>query len=181
MAIKLITSNARNDAPSVRFLSLRGPDPPRRPCTTSTGNVSFPVGDHSCTDIPAGNESKSLLHAPCSTTRAGAPTALAALDVVYRLRLRERSVRHFPLALRRRGEATDGLHSVEGDRPERNDVAGLWGDDPVGGADGDADVAVVVDGDGASVEDEVAWLGSVRCASRRPGRSGPGRLTCGGG
>ena len=53
-------------------------------------------------------------------------------------------------------ESADGLDAVEGDWAEGDDVAGFGGDDPVGGVDGDADVAVVVDGDGASVEDEVA-------------------------
>ena len=53
-------------------------------------------------------------------------------------------------------ESSDGLDAVERDGAEGDDVAGFGGDDPVGGADGDADVAVVVDGYGASVEDEVA-------------------------
>ena len=62
-------------------------------------------------------------------------------------------------------EAADGLDAVERDWAEGDHVSGFGGDDPVGGADGDADVAVVVDGDGASVEDEVAgsyWFGLPR-------------------
>jgi hypothetical protein len=50
------------------------------------------------------------------------------------------------------------LDFVEGDGAQRDDVARFWGDDPLGGVDGDAYVAVVVNGDGAAVEDEVAGL-----------------------
>ena len=60
-------------------------------------------------------------------------------------------------------ESSDGLDAVEWDGSEGDDVAGFGRENPVGGADGDADVAVVVDGYGAAVEDEVAgadWFGS---------------------
>ena len=55
------------------------------------------------------------------------------------------------------------MYAVEWDWPDGDWGSGVWGDDPLGGVDGDADVAEVVDGDGASVEDEVAgldWFGS---------------------
>ena len=42
-------------------------------------------------------------------------------------------------------EAADGLDAVERDWAEGDHVSGFGGDDPLGGADGDADVAVVVD------------------------------------
>jgi hypothetical protein len=50
------------------------------------------------------------------------------------------------------------LDFVERDGAQRDDVAGFGGDDPLGGADSDAYVAVVVNRDGAAVENEVTWL-----------------------
>ena len=52
----------------------------------------------------------------------------------------------------------DDLDTVEGDGADRHDLAGGGSDDPLGGADGDADVAVVVHGDGTAVEDEVTGV-----------------------
>ena len=53
-------------------------------------------------------------------------------------------------------DPADGLDAVEWDRPEGHDVAGLGRDDPFRCGDGDADVAVVVSRDAATVEDQVA-------------------------
>ena len=52
-------------------------------------------------------------------------------------------------------ESSDGLDGRMG-WGEGDDVAGFGWDDPSDGVDGDADVAVVVDWDGAAVEDDVA-------------------------
>ena len=60
------------------------------------------------------------------------------------------------LTVLRLDEAADGLDALERDGADGDDVAGSRRDDPLRGADGDADMAEVVHWDRAAVEDEVA-------------------------